>query len=74
MVHLLFFALMGPMEINCSVPHAGVVAINHTYEARIRVDGRVSKVTVQASDTGQAKKLVEMQYPGATVLSVKKID
>lgn len=74
MTLLLFFAFMGPMEISRITPQAAVVAINHTYEARIRVNGRVSKVTVQASDAGQAKKLVEMQYPGATVLSVKKID
>lgn len=52
----------------------GVVAINHTYEARIRVDGKVSTTQVQASDAGQAKKLVQQQFPGATVLSVKKVD
>ena len=29
---------------------------------------------VQASDAGQAKKLVQSQFPNATVLSVKKVD
>ncbi len=34
----------------------------HTYEARIRLDGRVSTTRVQASDAGQAKKLVQAQF------------
>lgn len=46
----------------------------HTYEARIRLDGRVSTTQVKASDAGHAKKLVHSQFPTATVLSVKKID
>ena len=51
------------------------VAINHTYEARIRLNGKVSTTQVQASDAGQAKKLVQAQFgPSVTVLSVKKID
>lgn len=29
---------------------------------------------VEASDAGQVKKLVQQQFPNATVLSVKKID
>lgn len=57
-----------------AVPNPGVVAINHTYEARIRLNGKVSTTQVQASDAGQAKKLVQQQFPGATVLSVKKVD
>jgi hypothetical protein len=57
-----------------AVPDPGVVAINHTYEARIRLNGKVSTTQVQASDAGQAKKLVQQQFPGATVLSVKKVD
>lgn len=36
----------------------GVVAINHTYEAKIRLNGKVSTTPVQASDAGHAKKLV----------------
>jgi hypothetical protein len=51
-----------------------VVAVNHTYEARIRLNGKVSTTRVQASDAGQAKKLVQSQFPNATVLSVKKVD
>ena len=51
------------------------VAINHTYEARIRLNGKVSTTQVQASDAGQAKKLVQAHFgPSVTVLSVKKID
>jgi hypothetical protein len=46
----------------------------HTYEARIRLDGRVSTTQVKASDAGQAKKLVQSQFPNATVLSVKRVD
>lgn len=51
-----------------------VVAVSHTYEARIRVDGKVSTTRVQASDAGHAKKLIQAQFPNATVLSVKKVD
>ena len=74
MVLLLLLALMSPVVGDGIGTGVSVVAVAHTYEARIRVNGKVSKVTVQASDAGQAKKLVEMQFPGATVLSVKKID
>lgn len=52
----------------------GVVAVNRTYEARIRLNGKVSTTRIQASDAGQAKKLVQSQFPNATVLSVKKVD
>lgn len=48
--------------------------VTHTYEARIRLNGKVSTTQVQASDAGQAKKLVQSQFPNATVLSVKKVD
>jgi hypothetical protein len=58
----------------CIAFSPGVVAVNHTYEARIRLNGKVSTTQVQASDAGQAKKLVQQQFPGATVLSVKKVD
>ena len=51
-----------------------VMAITHTYEARIRFSGKVSTAQVQASDSGQAKKLVQSQFPNATVLSVKRVD
>ena len=47
----------------------------HTYEARIRLNGKVSTTQVKASDAGQAKKLVQAQFgPSVTVLSVKKVD
>jgi hypothetical protein len=57
-----------------SVENPGVVAVNHTYEARLRLNGKVSTTQVQASDAGHAKKLVQQQFPAATVLSVKKVD
>jgi hypothetical protein len=51
------------------------VAINHTYEVRVRLNGKVSTTQVQASDAGQAKKLVQAQFgPSVTVLSVKRVD
>ena len=51
------------------------VAIAHTYEVRIRLDGRVSTVRVQANDGGHAKKLVKAQYgEKVTVLSAKRVD
>jgi len=50
------------------------VMVLHTYEAKIRLDGKVSTTQVKASDAGHAKKLVQQQFPGATVLSVKKVD
>jgi hypothetical protein len=46
----------------------------HTYEARIRFEEKVTTTQVKASDAGQAKKLVQSQFPKATVLSVKKVD
>ena len=53
----------------------GIVAINHTYEAKIRLNGKVSTTQVQASDAGQAKKLVQAQFGSSvTVLSVKRVD
>lgn len=46
----------------------------HTYECKIRVDGRVTTTQVKASDAGQAKRLAQQQFPKATVLSVTKVD
>lgn len=57
-----------------AVQNHGVVAVNHTYEARITLNGKVGTTQVQASDAGRAKKLVQLQFPGATVLSFKKVD
>jgi len=49
--------------------------VNHTYECRIRLNGKVSTTQIKASDAGQAKKLVQAQFgPSVTVLSVKKVD
>lgn len=54
---------------------AGEMVVAHTYEAKIRLDGKVSTTQVQASDAGHAKKLVQAQYvPKVTVLSVKRVD
>jgi hypothetical protein len=53
----------------------GAVAINHTHEAKIRLNGKVSTTQVQASDAGHAKKLVQAQFgTSVTVLSVKRVD
>jgi hypothetical protein len=58
----------------CAAP-PGIVAINHTYEAKIRLNGRVTTTQVQASDAGMAKKMVQAQFgPSVTVLSVKKVN
>jgi hypothetical protein len=47
----------------------------HTYEAKIRLGGKVSTTQVQASDAGHAKKLVLAQYGSqVTVLGVKRVD
>jgi hypothetical protein len=52
-----------------------VVAVQHTYEARIRLNGKVSTTQIKASDGGHAKKLVQAQFgPSVTVLSVKRVD
>ena len=52
-----------------------VMTHTHTYEARIRLNGKVSTTQIQASDASQAKKLVQAQYgPSVTVLSVKRVD
>ncbi len=55
-------------------PDPSVVAVLHTYEARIRFEGKLSTTQVKASDGGQAKRLVQQQFPKATVLSIKRID
>ena len=47
----------------------------HAYEARIRLDGKVSTTRVEASDAGHAKRLVQAQYGDrVTVLSVKRLN
>jgi hypothetical protein len=67
--------LVSPAIPSASAMNPGVVAITHTYEARIRVNGKVSTTQVQASDAGHAKKLVQAQFgPSVAVLSVKRVD
>jgi hypothetical protein len=76
----MYFQFVLALFISVAVPAVsvvqdpGIVAVTHTYEARIRLNGKVSTTRVQASDAGQAKKLVQSQVPNATVLSVKKVD
>ena len=72
---LLVAACLLVVPDTCIAASPGIVAINHTYAARIRLDGKLSTTTVQASDAAQAKKLVQAQFgPKVTVLSVKRID
>ena len=53
----------------------GEESVNHTYEAKIRLNGKVTTTQVQASDAGSAKKMVIAQFgAGVTVLSVKRVD
>lgn len=62
-------------EIAITFASDKIALVLHTYEARIRLNGKVSTTQIKASDAGQAKKLVQAQYgPSVTVLSVKKVD
>ena len=46
----------------------------HTYEVRFRLEGKISVTQVQASDAGQARKLVQAQFgPRVTVLSTTRL-
>jgi hypothetical protein len=70
---LLCFGAVPPTNVQASPTLAALA--NHTYEAKIRLDGKVSTTQVQASDAGHAKKLVQAQYGSkVTVLSVKRVD
>lgn len=72
---VLAFALCFAGVVPSSVaPCTSVFSVSHTYEAKIRLNGKVSTTQVQASDAGHAKKLVQAQFPNATVLSVKRLD
>lgn len=79
-IFLSLFVLANMLGEVATVPCAAalprdVVAIAHTYEVRIRLDGRVSTVRVQANDGGHAKKLVKAEYgEKVTVLSAKRVD
>ena len=67
--------LVSPTIPSAFAMNPGVVAINHTYEAKIRLNGKVSTTQVQASDAGHAKKLVQAQFgPSVAVWSVKRVD
>jgi hypothetical protein len=47
----------------------------HTYEVKIRLDGRVSYVQVQASDSAHARRLVQAQFGySVTVLQTERLD
>lgn len=77
---LTVIVFLSPVTLATTAPAAlaaasDVALINHTYEVRIRLDGRVSTIRVQAADAGHAKKLVQAQYGDkVTVLSAKKVD
>ena len=78
--HMILIAILSVVLGVGSVPSGvtttdpGVIAVQHTYEARIRFEGKVSTTQVRASDGGHAKRLVQQQFPKATVLSVKRVD
>ena len=71
---LLVMAGVSPETGATGGQHANVAFVLHTYECKLRVDGRITTTQVKASDAGQAKKLAQQQFPNATVLSVKKVD
>ena len=71
---LLLACATAPLPAAAAAPEPVVLAALHTYEARIRFEGKLSTTQVKASDAGHAKKLVQQQFPKATVLSVKRID
>ena len=41
------------------------------YEVKIRFEGHVSWVTVNANNAAQAKRMVENMYPGAYILGAR---
>jgi hypothetical protein len=73
---MMLLAFAATADSSAPIPSRCMVArALHTYEVRIRLDGKVSTTQVKASDAGHAKKLVQAQYgPSVTVLSVKKVD
>jgi len=75
MLALLVFSAMTVLAGSVPATPSPIAMANHTYEAKIRLDGKVSTTQVQASDAGHAKKLVQAQYGSkVTVLSVKRVD
>lgn len=71
---LLVALATGVVPAPAATADPSVVAVLHTYEARLRFEGKLSTTQVKASDGGQAKRLVQQQFPKATVLSIKRID
>ncbi len=67
-----FAAVVTPTP--AATPDPSVVAVLHTYEARLRFEGKLSVTQVRASDGGHPKRLVQQQFPKATILSIKKVD
>jgi len=74
LLFLLVMAGVSPEVGATGGQHVNVALVLHTYECKLRVDGRITTTQVKASDAGQAKKLAQQQFPKATVLSVKKVD
>ena len=73
---LLLFAVTCPILApqRVTADEQGEAWILHTYEVRFRLEGKISVTQVQASDAGQAKKLVQAQFgPKVTVLSTKRL-
>ena len=73
---LLLFAMtsptLAPQRVTADEP--GEAWILHTYEVRFRLEGKISVTQVQASDAGQARKLVQAQFgPRVTVLSTTRL-
>ena len=72
---IMLVAMTSAIDESFTPAASSVAAAPHTYEARIRLKGRVSTTQVKAVDAGHAKRLVQAQYgPSVTVLSVKKVD
>jgi len=71
---LMVIGVVSPQTETGGRQHVTVALVLHSYECKLRVDGRITTTQVKASDAGQAKKLAQQQFPNATVLSVKKVD
>lgn len=71
---LLALSCFSPAPQRVTAEEPGEAWILHTYEVKFRLEGKISVTQVQASDAGQAKKLVQAQFgPKATVLSTKRL-
>lgn len=45
----------------------------NTYIVKIRWNGRTFQDTIQASSSSDARKIMEMRYPGASISSVTRV-